>query len=66
MTGTYDPELELVYWGVGNPAPWNPILRKGDNLNTNSVLALRPKTGEVVWKYQMSPNDPFDYDGVNE
>ncbi len=66
VTGTYDPELNLVYWGVGNPAPWNPILRKGDNLNTNSVLALRPKTGEIVWKYQMSPNDPFDYDGVNE
>jgi alcohol dehydrogenase (cytochrome c) len=66
VTGTYDPEFDLVYWGVGNPAPWNPILRKGDNLYTNLVLALRPKTGEVVWSYQMSPNDPFDYDGVNE
>jgi alcohol dehydrogenase (cytochrome c) len=66
VTGTYDPELDLVYWGVGNPSPWNPILRKGDNLYTNSVLALQPKTGKVVWSYQMTPNDPFDYDGVNE
>jgi alcohol dehydrogenase (cytochrome c) len=41
VTGTYDPELDLVYWGVGNPAPWNPVLRKGDNLFTNSVLALQ-------------------------
>lgn len=66
LTGSYDPELDLVYWGVGNPGPWNSIIRKGDNLYTNSVLALRPKTGEVVWHYQFTPNDPFDYDGVNE
>lgn len=63
-TGAYDPELDLVFWGIGNPAPWNPLLRKGDNLFTNAVLAIRPKTGEVVWHYQMSPNDPFDHDNV--
>ena len=53
-------------WGTGNPAPWNPLNRKGDNLYTNSVLAIPPKTGKVVWHYQMAPGDPFDYDGVNE
>ena len=66
ITGSYDPELDTVYWGTGNPAPWNPLGRKGDNLHTNSILALDPKTGKVKWSYQMSPNDPFDYDGVNE
>lgn len=66
VTGSYDPELDLVFWGTGNPAPWNPLNRKGDNLYTNSVLAIEPKSGKVVWSYQMSPNDPFDYDGVNE
>jgi alcohol dehydrogenase (cytochrome c) len=66
VTGSYDAELDLVFWGTGNPAPWNPLNRRGDNLYTNSVLAVRPQTGEVVWHYQMSPNDPFDYDGVNE
>jgi outer membrane protein assembly factor BamB len=63
-TGAYDPELDLVFWGIGNPAPWNALLRKGDNLFTNSILAVRPKTGEVVWHYQMSPNDPFDHDNI--
>jgi alcohol dehydrogenase (cytochrome c) len=63
-TGSYDPELDLVYWGIGNPAPWNALLRQGDNLFTNSILAVRPKTGEVVWFFQMSPNDPFDHDNV--
>lgn len=66
ITGSYDPELDLVYWGTGNPAPWNPLGRKGDNLYTNSILAIRPKTGEIVWYYQTTPGDPFDYDGVNE
>ena len=66
ITGSYDPELDLVFWGTGNPAPWNPLLRQGDNLYTNSILAIRPKTGKMVWHYQMTPNDPFDYDGVNE
>ena len=63
-TGSYDPELDLVFWGIGNPAPWNALLRKGDNLYTDSVVALRPKTGELVWHYQMSPNDPFDHDNI--
>jgi alcohol dehydrogenase (cytochrome c) len=66
VTGSYDPELDLVFWGVGNPAPWNPVNRKGDDLYTNSIIAIRPKTGEMVWHYQMTPNDPYDYDGVNE
>lgn len=64
VTGSYDPELDLVYWGIGNPSPWNPRGRKGDNLFTNSVFAVRPKTGERVWYYQTSPEDPFDYDAV--
>src|SRR5258708_5965106 len=63
-TGSYDPDLDLVYWGVGNPSPWNPLDRKGGNLFTDSILAVRPKTGEMVWYYQTSPNDPFDYDNV--
>jgi alcohol dehydrogenase (cytochrome c) len=64
VTGSYDPDLDLVYWGVGNPAPWNPRARKGDNLFTNSVFAIRPKTGERVWYFQTTPQDPFDYDAV--
>ena len=66
ITGTYDPELDLVYWGAGNGGPWNAEFRKGDNLYVGSVLALKPKTGEIAWHYQFSPNDPYDYDGVNE
>jgi alcohol dehydrogenase (cytochrome c) len=63
-TGSYDPELDLVYWGTGNPSPWNALDRPGDNLFTNTIMAIRPKTGEMVWHYQASPNDPFDYDNV--
>ena len=66
ITGTYDPDLDLVYWGVGNGGPWNAEFRKGDNLYVGSVVALKPKTGEIAWHYQFSPNDPWDYDGVNE
>jgi alcohol dehydrogenase (cytochrome c) len=66
LTGTYDPELNTVYWGVGNAASWNAGVRPGDNLYTSSVLALDPKSGEIKWHYQFSPNDPFDYDGTNE
>jgi len=62
VTGSYDPELDLVYWGIGNPAPWNPRARSGDNLFTNAIFAVRPKTGERVWYYQTTPEDPFDYD----
>ncbi len=64
VTGSYDPDLDLVFWGVGNPAPWNPRARAGDNLFTNSVWAIRPETGERVWYYQASPHDPFDFDAV--
>jgi len=64
LTGVYDPKLDLVYWGTGNGGPWNPNVRKGDNLYINSVLAFRPKTGEMVWHYQFSPNDPYDYDAT--
>jgi alcohol dehydrogenase (cytochrome c) len=66
ITGSYDPQLDLVYWGIGNPSPWSPLDREGDNLYTNSMFAIKPKTGQVVWFYQMTPGDPFDYDGVNE
>jgi alcohol dehydrogenase (cytochrome c) len=69
LTGSYDPELDLVYWGTGNGGPWNPAFRGGaafDNKYIASVLAMRPKTGELVWHYQFSPNDAYDYDGVNE
>ena len=67
MTGSYDPELDLVYWGAGNGGPWDPNARgPGDNLWMGSVIALRPKTGEIVWHYQWTPSEPFDYDGINE
>jgi alcohol dehydrogenase (cytochrome c) len=66
LTGTYDPQLDLVYWGTGNGGPWNPATRGGDSLYICSVLALRPSTGEIVWHYQFSPGDPYDYDGTNE
>ncbi len=66
LTGTYDPELDLVYWGTGNGGPWNAAIRGGDSLYICSVLALRPSTGEIVWHYQFSPGDPYDYDGTNE
>jgi alcohol dehydrogenase (cytochrome c) len=62
ITGSYDPELDLVYWGIGNAGPWNPAGRQGDNLYTASVVALRPKTGEFVWHYQLVPNEMFDLD----
>ena len=64
LTGAYDPELDLVYWGTGNGGPWNAEARKGDNLYVDCVLALRPKTGELVWHYQFTPNDPYDYDST--
>ena len=62
ITGSYDSDLDVVYWGTGNAGPWNPSQRPGDNLYTASLLALRPKTGEIAWYYQFTPNDMFDYD----
>jgi alcohol dehydrogenase (cytochrome c) len=65
VTGSYDPELNLTYWGVGNPGPdWNPDQRPGDNLYTDSVVALDADTGELKWHFQFTPNDAYDYDAV--
>jgi acido-empty-quinoprotein group A len=65
MTGTYDPDLNLLYWGTGNP---NPVLageeRPGDNLYTCSIVALNPDTGKLVWYFQPSPHDVHDWDAV--
>jgi alcohol dehydrogenase (cytochrome c) len=66
ITGSYDPDLDLVYWGIGNAGPWNPGGRPGDNLYTASVLAMKPKTGEIVWHYQLVPNEMFDLDATWE
>ena len=65
VTGSYDPELNLMYWGVGNPGPdWNADPRPGDNLYTDSVVALDPDTGTLKWHYQFTPHDEFDYDST--
>ena len=65
MTGSYDPNLNLTYWGSGNPGPdWNPGQRAGDNLYADSVLALDPDTGRLKWFFQFTPNDSYDYDAV--
>jgi alcohol dehydrogenase (cytochrome c) len=67
LGGSYDPELNLVYWGVGNPFPdYDTDARKGDNLYTDSVVALDPDSGKLRWHYQFTPHDVWDYDGVNE
>jgi alcohol dehydrogenase (cytochrome c) len=67
VTGTYDPELNTLYWGVGNPSPdFNGDVRKGDNLYTCSIVALNPDDGSYKWHFQASPHDVWDYDGVNE
>jgi alcohol dehydrogenase (cytochrome c) len=65
LTPSYDPALNLTYWGVGNPGPdWNPDQRPGDNLYTDSVVALDADTGALKWHFQFSPNDGYDYDAV--
>ena len=65
LTGSYDPELDLIYWGVGNPGPdFNRAQRPGDNLYTSSVVALDAATGEIRWHFQFTPADPYDYDAV--
>jgi PQQ-dependent dehydrogenase (methanol/ethanol family) len=63
---SYDPELDLIFYGAANPGPWNPEQRPGDNKWTTAIFARRPDTGEAVWAYQTSPHDLFDHDGVNE
>lgn len=66
-SGTYDPELDLVYWGTGNASPWNPEPRGGlDSLYASSVIAVRPRTGEIACHYQYTPNDAYDVDGADE
>jgi len=66
LGGTYDPKTKLAYFGTGNPGPWNSHLRKGDNLYSASTVALDVKTGQIKWHYQTTPNDGWDFDGVNE
>jgi alcohol dehydrogenase (cytochrome c) len=67
ITGTYDPELDLLYWGTGNPGPlFDNSPRRGANLYTNSVLAMDPDDGSIRWHYQFTPDDVWDFDGVNE
>jgi PQQ-dependent dehydrogenase (methanol/ethanol family) len=63
---TYDPKLNLLYYGTGNPGAWNPTQRPGDNKYSMSVIARNPDTGEAKWVFQMTPHDGWDYDGVNE
>jgi alcohol dehydrogenase (cytochrome c) len=65
VTPSYDPALNLTYWGVGNPGPdWNSDQRPGDNLYTDSVVALDADTGALKWHFQFTPNDTYDYDSV--
>jgi alcohol dehydrogenase (cytochrome c) len=65
VTGTYDPSLNLTYWGVGNPGPdFNPAQRPGDNLYTDSVVALDADTGALKWHFQFTPNDAYDWDAI--
>src|SRR5438128_1924583 len=63
---SYDPQLNLFYYGSGNPGTWNPDQRPGDNKWSMSIWARNPDNGEVKWVYQMTPHDEWDYDGVNE
>ena len=65
VTGSFDPELNLTYWGIGNPAPdWNGDVRLGDNLYSDSVVALNADTGELDWYFQFTPHDEWDWDSV--
>jgi lanthanide-dependent methanol dehydrogenase len=63
---SYDPELNLVYYGSGNPGTWNPVQRPGDNRWSMTIFARDPDTGMAKWVYQMTPHDEWDFDGVNE
>ena len=66
LGGTYDPETNLLFFGTGNPAPWNSHLRPGDNLYSASTIAIDPATGVIKWHFQTTPHDGWDFDGVNE
>jgi PQQ-dependent dehydrogenase (methanol/ethanol family) len=63
---SYDPQLNLVYYGSGNPSTWNPVQRPGDNKWSMTIWARNADTGVAKWVYQMTPHDEWDYDGVNE
>ena len=63
---SYDPELNLIYYGSGNPSTWNPKQRPGDNKWSMTIWARNPDTGMTKWVYQMTPHDEWDFDGVNE
>src|SRR5215208_5900518 len=63
---SYDPQLDLIYYGTGNPGPWKPQQRPGANKWTCGIFARKPDSGDAVWFYQWSPGDLHDYDGVNE
>jgi PQQ-dependent dehydrogenase (methanol/ethanol family) len=63
---SFDPGLDLIYYGTSNPGPWNAEQRPGDNKWTCTLFARRPDTGEAIWAYQMNPHDDHDYDGINE
>jgi len=61
---SYDPDLDLIYYGTGNPSPYNPEQRPGDNKWSASLLARRPEDGSLVWAYQFTPHDNWDYDAT--
>lgn len=63
---TYDPKLDLIYYGTANPGVWNPDMRLGDNKWGSTIFARYPDTGDAVWAYQLTPHDGWDYDAVNE
>jgi lanthanide-dependent methanol dehydrogenase len=63
---SYDPDLNLIYYGTGNPSTWNPAQRPGDNKYSMTIFARDPDTGMAKWVYQMTPHDEWDFDGVNE
>src|SRR5215470_13960236 len=63
---SYDPQLNLIYYGSGNPSTWNPKQRPGDNKWSMTIFARNPDNGMAKWVYQMTPHDEWDYDGVNE
>jgi PQQ-dependent dehydrogenase (methanol/ethanol family) len=63
---SYDPELNLFYYGTGNPGSWNPDQRPGDNKYSMTIFARNPDTGKAAWAYQKTPHDAWDYDGINE
>ncbi|MBV9399465.1 MAG: methanol/ethanol family PQQ-dependent dehydrogenase [Bryobacterales bacterium] len=63
---SYDPQLNLFYYGSGNPGTWNPTQRPGDNKWSTTIFARNPDTGVAAWAYQMTPHDEWDYDGINE